>query len=164
VYSSPSKRALKTADTICNHHTLKPVIINELMEMNFGDWEGMHFNDIRKKYPEQYFDFWYQPDKYRPVNGKGELFCQVKTRSVFTIRSLVKIHPNEEIIVVTHGALLIILMSFFTQKKLSEVWNPFAINNGSRTIVEINNNSSRIHLYSDVTHLKTESTNVVGHW
>lgn len=125
------------------------------MEMDLGVWEGMFYSDIQKKYPEQYYNFWQEPDKYRPVNRKGELFCQLKSRAVFTIRSLAKIHSNDEIIVVTHGAFLKTLISFFMQKALSEVWNGFPVNTGSRTIVEMNKHTSCIILPGDVSHLNS---------
>lgn len=55
LYSSPLSRCLDTArmiqkETGCN----EPVVVNDLMEMAAGTWEGMTFEEIQKKYPEEY--------------------------------------------------------------------------------------------------------------
>ncbi len=52
VYCSPLSRALKSAEIIAEPHGLKPVVINDLRERNFGIWEGMSFAEIKEKYPQ----------------------------------------------------------------------------------------------------------------
>lgn len=50
VFSSPLRRAVQTAQAIG-----QPVaVINGLREMGVGEWDGLTFDEIRRRYPELY--------------------------------------------------------------------------------------------------------------
>lgn len=49
VYSSPLRRAVQTARAIA-----EPVILEDLREMDAGEWDGLTFAQIRQRYPELY--------------------------------------------------------------------------------------------------------------
>ena len=49
VYSSNLRRARETAEIIARPHGLPVQVIEELGEMNFGDWEGMTAQEIKDK-------------------------------------------------------------------------------------------------------------------
>ena len=52
VYSSDLKRAMATAEIISSEHNLDIVTCPELREMNYGDAEGLTFDEISRLYPE----------------------------------------------------------------------------------------------------------------
>ncbi len=52
VYSSDLKRALATAEVISSEHKVDIVTCSELREMNYGDAEGLTFEEISRLYPE----------------------------------------------------------------------------------------------------------------
>lgn len=52
VYSSDLKRALATAEVISSGHKVDIVACPELREMNYGDAEGLTFQEINRRYPE----------------------------------------------------------------------------------------------------------------
>ena len=71
VYCSDLSRAKNSAEIISEPYGLKPLVIPELRERNFGVWEGMTFNEIRELYPSE-FDAWASnPLKHSPVNGES---------------------------------------------------------------------------------------------
>jgi broad specificity phosphatase PhoE len=47
VYCSPLRRALQTAYCIC----ATPIIIPELAEISYGEWDGLSWADIENKWP-----------------------------------------------------------------------------------------------------------------
>lgn len=49
VYSSPLRRAVQTAQAIG-----EPVILQDLQELSAGEWDGLTFREIQKRYPELY--------------------------------------------------------------------------------------------------------------
>lgn len=49
VYSSPLRRAVQTARAIA-----EPVILEDLREMDAGEWDGLTFAQIQQRYPELY--------------------------------------------------------------------------------------------------------------
>ncbi len=73
VYCSDLSRALKSAEIIAKPHKLRPIVIPELRERNFGIWEGMTFNEIKEKYPQE-FDAWVNnPLKFSPMQGESTI-------------------------------------------------------------------------------------------
>ena len=58
IYSSPLKRALQTAQAVARKTNSKIDIIPELIEASVGVCEGMHREDVQKKYPDIWNE-WY---------------------------------------------------------------------------------------------------------
>lgn len=50
VFSSPLTRAVETARAICSEYT----VLDGLRELDYGQWEGLSFPEIRQNYPELY--------------------------------------------------------------------------------------------------------------
>jgi broad specificity phosphatase PhoE len=49
IYCSPLRRALETAQAIrCG---VEPVVIEELAEIDFGEWEGLTWQEIERRWP-----------------------------------------------------------------------------------------------------------------
>ena len=86
IYTSDLSRAVKSAELIAEPHGLKPVIMPELRERNFGIWEGMTFDEIKGKYPEEFVAWTGNPLKFSPMQGESTI--EVRDRAV---RALEKI-------------------------------------------------------------------------
>jgi len=52
IYSSNLERAWKTAEIIASRHKADIITCAELKEVNFGELEGLTFNEIAQRYPE----------------------------------------------------------------------------------------------------------------
>ena len=119
VYTSDLSRAVKSAEIIAGPHVLKPIIMPELRERNFGIWEGMSFDEIRVKYPEEFEAWADNPLKFKPMQGESTIevrdrVVEALNKIIFEIRnrkseieknsSLVTRHssPNS-IAIVSHG-------------------------------------------------------------
>jgi alpha-ribazole phosphatase/probable phosphoglycerate mutase len=48
VYSSPLRRAVETAA----QWGLRTLVLHDLAEISYGEWDGLSWNDIESKYPE----------------------------------------------------------------------------------------------------------------
>ena len=103
VYCSDLSRALKSAEIIAKPHKLKPVIMPELRERNFGIWEGMSFNEIKGKYPQE-FEVWVNnPLKFSPMQGESTI--EVKNRALKAFNEILEKHYGENIAMVSHGGI-----------------------------------------------------------
>ncbi len=90
VYCSDLSRAIKSAEIIAEPYRLKPIIMPELRERNFGIWEGMSFDEIREKYPQE-FDAWAKnPLKYSPMEGESTI--EVRNRTIDTLNKILSKH------------------------------------------------------------------------
>jgi alpha-ribazole phosphatase len=101
VYSSDLSRALKSAEIIARPHSLRPIAVSSLSERNFGVWEGMSFEEIKEKYPEEFKAWGENPLEFSPV--KGESTLEVRDRVMDAFERIVQAHPGERVAIVAHG-------------------------------------------------------------
>ncbi len=98
VYSSPLQRCRKLAEKITG--TGCPVKYdNRLKEMDFGEWEGMHWDHIFKSSNgQQWFgDYW------NTACPGGESYKDLYNRTTLFLKELYQLNTNEAIPVITHG-------------------------------------------------------------
>lgn len=93
VYCSPLSRAFKSAEIIAKPHNLKPIVIPDLRERSFGIWEGMSFDEIKNKYPEEFEAWAGNPLKYSPV--KGESTLEVRDRVISALNNIMNNHNSQ---------------------------------------------------------------------
>ena len=79
IYSSPLKRAVKTAEAINKYHNLKINTENDLMEINGGVWEGKKWASFPKLYPQDSYNWNIRPCDFAPENGESmrELYDRI---------------------------------------------------------------------------------------
>ena len=54
IYSSPLKRALKTAQMTAKYHQCEVEITPGIIDFNYGAWQGLPRQDVKDKYSELY--------------------------------------------------------------------------------------------------------------
>ena len=83
VWSSPMLRCRQTAALIAGG---KPVVVVQgMQELDCGEWDGMSFDEIRARYPEEYARRGEDPT--RPMPG-GETLDQCAARALSALRGL----------------------------------------------------------------------------
>ncbi len=90
VYTSDLSRAVKSAEIIAKPHGLKPVVVKELKERNFGVWEGMSFDEIKGKYPDEFQAWVDNPVKFSPIDGENTV--EVRDRAVAALDQILNNH------------------------------------------------------------------------
>jgi len=103
VYCSDLSRAVKSAELIAEPHGLKPVIMPELRERNFGIWEGMTFDEIKGKYPEEFVAWTGNPLKFSPMQGESTI--EVRDRALKVFNEIVEKHTGHNFAIVSHGGI-----------------------------------------------------------
>lgn len=104
VYSSPLSRAVDTADTV-NHYSELPVILDYgLMEICGGAFEGMKYDDIPERFPEQWEQWTEEPSEF--VAPGGESMRMVFERMKYTMDKIVHGNMGHVVAVVSHGCAL----------------------------------------------------------
>lgn len=120
VYCSPLSRALKSAEIIAEPYGLSPVVIPDLRERSFGIWEGMSFNEIKEKYPEEFEAWAKNPLKYSPI--KGESTIEVRDRVVLALEDILSKHHNDRIAIVAHGGVNRVILCHFLEVPLENIF------------------------------------------
>jgi len=100
IYSSPSSRTMMTAQEIARAQNTSIHEVADLRERRFGAWDGMYFDEIEAKYPEEYALWKQDPVRYTPSGG--ETIEHLEARVTRVLEEIVKNHMGKKIIVVSH--------------------------------------------------------------
>ncbi len=92
IYSSPTPRAARTAEILKGSRNLKVQLLDDLMEINLGDWEGQKFSEVDRLFPEQSHAFWHAPHLYHREGV--EPYYDVRERLVGVIQREIPSGPD----------------------------------------------------------------------
>ena len=157
IYSSSSNRAYKTAEIIKGNRKIPLVAKNNLREINLGDWEGAMIDDIHEKYPKKYNAFWRTPHLFQLENG--ESYYDVQDRAIRELKGILEQHEGKTILIVTHTVTLKLIMAYFENRSVSDLWDSPYIHPASISMVEIKGKKAIIHQHGDTSHYKE---NIIG--
>ena len=99
VYSSPLERAQETADIIADQLEIAVQVCDSIGEIRYGEWTGWELARLRGN---RTFDLFNSFRSSTRVPG-GELLIEVQARVVGEIERLRNRHPDETVILVSHG-------------------------------------------------------------
>lgn len=99
LYSSPMERARETAEPIANRLAISIEILPEVTEIDYGDWTGREVREM----PDNPLWKRFHAQRARTLIPGGEGLVDVQTRMVKAIESLTTRHPDETVVVVSHG-------------------------------------------------------------
>ncbi len=150
IYSSDLKRALTTAQTIVSTRNLQIIPCSELREIDFGEVEGLNFDEIKTKFPKIAM-MWIEHDPELVYPG-GESLSQLEKRTRQFIEHLTEHAGNDNILVVAHSGVLRTLICQLADMDLKHRWN-FRIDLASLSIVETFSGFAIISLLNDLSHL-----------
>ncbi len=155
IYTSPSERALKTALAARGDTDIPVELLEELKEMNMGDWEGRTIDEIMAKEPENFGRYWEQPNLF--IKNSGEDFDEILARSKIAIEKILEEEKEGNILIVTHGVTLKALMSHFSQEGFLHFWTKPVVMQASISLIQVENiHAGEIKLYGDMSHFPKE--------
>jgi probable phosphoglycerate mutase len=104
VYVSDLLRARQTAEPIAGELALQPVPECGLREQDFGRVDGMRVDDIQRDHPQAWAGWLrFEEDFAMP---EGETTRAFHARVMEAVQRVVAAHPNQKVVVVTHGGVL----------------------------------------------------------
>ena len=110
IYSSDSLRARQTAEAITQFsgHTLQ--FDQRLREKNLGIFEGLTSEEARERHPEVFRLFKTAGSQY--VIDEGESTQQLQDRALEIVEEIRIKHPEERVLLVTHGGFIRVVMKY----------------------------------------------------
>lgn len=99
IVSSPLKRCVQTAQAAGKAFGLNVEIIDDLIEMDFGEWEGKTFDEAHATHPQLHSD-WIADPTLAPPNG--EELAALHRRVTRVRRDLVTRFPGQTVLVISH--------------------------------------------------------------
>jgi len=101
VYSSPLLRARQTAEAIALPHGLEVEIVDDLIEVDVGDWEGRPWDEIERNDPAAYKAFMTDASVH-PYLG-GENLQTVLDRAAPALERLMAANLGRLVVAVAHN-------------------------------------------------------------
>lgn len=152
IYSSSSERALKTAAIVRGARGIPIIESDAFKEINLGDWEGRTQEEIKTADPQQFHNFWNDPQQFS-VTG-SESYGAVAERALNKLEQIVAENTGKHILIVTHTVVLKLLMAHFEQRRLQDLWQLPYIYPACLCKVELTGTGAQILLHGDISHYK----------
>jgi broad specificity phosphatase PhoE len=147
VYSSPLKRALATAKAIATYHHLSVRPTPNLIDFNYGEWQGLSPQAVSERYKDLY-QTW-QTSPHLVTIPFGENLASVRQRALTKLQDIISKHRGT-IILVSHRVVNKVLICAILGLDDSHFWNvrldncgitTFQHNEGHYVLIEHNNTS-----------------------
>ncbi len=100
VYASPMLRAMQTAEAIARARRLDAHPFQGLLDIDFGEWQGLSLDEVAQRYPVLYQAWWEAPHTVHFPGG--ERLDDVRNRVVAGLDEVVARHPEQTVALVSH--------------------------------------------------------------
>jgi len=120
IYSSPLKRALKTAELIASYHHLNIVVTDDLIDFDYGEWQGLSHQAVKDKHKELYAKWLKKP--HQVTMPAGESLDDVRRRAVGLVDKVIARHEGT-VALVSHRVVNKVLICALLGLDNSHFWN-----------------------------------------
>ncbi len=128
IWTSPARRCLELASVVARALSAELVVDERLQELDFGEWEGQHWNDVRRALLDEWAA---SPEAFAPPGGEaGIALIQRVSAFVFDLRDY-----RRDCVVVSHGGPLKILIALLAGQPIDLLAAPPPV--GSVTVMHI---------------------------
>jgi broad specificity phosphatase PhoE len=121
IYSSPLKRALKTAERIAGYHELNVETTPALVDFDYGEWQGLSRQEVKDRYKELYAQWLNHPGQVKiPA---GESLDDVRRRVTSVIDKVIAAKYEGSVVLVSHRVVNKVLICALLGLDNSHFWN-----------------------------------------
>lgn len=151
IYTSPLKRACDTALEVARRSevSLEPRILEGLVEIDFGAWEGLAVSEVEARYGDDYRGWKADPYSFTPPGG--EAFQDVVKRVASAFREILS-SEEETALVVSHGGTIRAALVGLLEIPFSLVWR-MRQDNCALTVLDFWDDFPMLTLCNDKMHL-----------
>ena len=147
VYSSPLERATLTGNSFSNNL----ITCDNLIEMNFGDFEGLTLDEIKDKNPEEVSKLLKHGFEYKFPNGESLIDFHDRVKACFY--DIVSQNHDNRIAIVSHSGTIRCILSEIIGESYKYHWN-FQIDNCSISKITYDEGFGVINYMNDTNHLR----------
>jgi alpha-ribazole phosphatase len=151
IFASDLQRAHETANIIAAHHHASEIRIDKrLREMNFGAWEGLTYDEIKRSDPAT-LAAW-EADISTTAAPNGEMLNQLTMRVESVLNDLRAQYADKTILIAAHGGPLQILLCLALNISPSRYWQ-FHLSPASLSKIAFYPAGTIINLMNDTCHV-----------
>ena len=136
VYTSELERTVNSAEIILNENNgyknnkLELQKLAELNEVYFGVWQGLTYEEVFLKYPEEGNNYFYNVKNYKAENVEAEKLEDALERFLKGINKILDSHESGNILVVTHGTVFEMFMNYVANNSIFDIDERTLMGNG----------------------------------
>lgn len=150
VYTSPLRRAYTTAAILAEPHMLEPRALDDLIEIRLGDWQELHMDGIKLRWPELWQQWRIDPSRVTLPNG--ESLSEVTERAIQALWRIAGANRDKQTVIVTHEVIVKVLVAHVLGASNS-IYRRFEISNASLSLIRVIDSSSQLVTLNDTSHL-----------
>ena len=155
LYSSPLKRAYKTAQAINKYHRLPVRIDARLSEIDVGSWEGRSWAEIEAENPPMLKIWNESPGEFQA--GGGESMRDVYDRMWAAGLDIVRANPGKTVCAVSHGCAIRNFLCRALGRPVSELNSVGRSDNTAVSVVEFDDAlTPHVVRINDASHIPPE--------
>ena len=143
IYASPMKRVQQTLVPLLKNGASAPTILPGLREVDFGDWTGFNWEEVRKKFGVHPYD-WLDEIELGAVPN-GETGVQFRARVESCLFEIIRRHPIGTAAIFCHGGVIRMLLAILLELPLPKT-NSFEIEYASVTQVALHPHLNEIEM------------------
>ena len=150
IYTSDLDRAKETAECVGKRLGLMVYQEKAFRELSFGDWEGLTYQEISSRWPEEAEKLFTAPDEL--VIPHGETFRDLQKRALDKIYSLYEKHIDQTVAVFAHGAINKTILAGLMHIPLHYLWS-LRQDNTAVNILRLDDGYVMVELINSTSHL-----------
>jgi len=134
VYVSPMLRVQQTIAPLLARRSLTPVIMPDLREVDFGEWTGLRWEEVKEKFGTSAFDWLEVLDQAGIPQGESATALLARVRPC--LAQILQDNPHRSVAIACHGGIIRVILALLLDLPLSRMAH-FSIEYGSVTVVEL---------------------------
>ncbi|MHC1684437.1 MAG: histidine phosphatase family protein [Clostridiaceae bacterium] len=160
IFSSPLTRAYETAKILASVNGTEAIKVDNLREINFGEWEGLTAKEVKDTYPDA-LELWKNDEIEGPLVGGDVTMKLAAIRGKECIMDIVKEHPGSKIAIVAHGAIIRCAISEIFNWNVGSMYHQLVL--GNTAVSELTFDEKlrpQLVTLNDTNHLTEDSKSV----
>ena len=150
IYASDLDRAKETAECVGQKLGVAVRMESAFRELSFGDWEGLTYQEISSRWPEEADKLFTAPDEL--VIPNGETFQELQKRALDKIHLLYEKHIDQTVAIFAHGAINKTILAGLMHIPLHYLWS-LRQDNTAVNILRLDGRYVSVELINSTSHL-----------
>lgn len=143
VYASPLKRVRQTLVPLRVNGHPEPVVLDDLREVDFGDWTGLVWEEVEKRFGISPFDWLSELHNGTIPNAEsGQALCK---RIEPHLKEIIRRHQGKRVAVFCHGGVIRAALSILLELPLLKM-AAFEVAYASVTWLEVHSQGAEVQL------------------
>ncbi|MGL5312738.1 MAG: histidine phosphatase family protein [Peptostreptococcaceae bacterium] len=148
IYTTTSSRTKDTVKQIAEIKGINLIEKDTLKEINFGDFEGITFDEIKISNPVEFEKMIKEGYDYKYPNG--ESLVETYHRVAKEVDKIIYDNEGQTILICSHGGTIRNIITHLISKTYDYHWN-FRIDNASVTVLEVENGFTVINTMNNTS-------------